>query len=271
MQCLVSLMARVWRCGPASWGYVYGPVDPSTTFEDVEGARYAFDTDTHWKFAHCSPIEQINLAADIRTFTYAQFQRYIDAKTDVHKKRAIREFAEQSANEAFRIVRSATLGEFHRDPHDDHHRDIAVKGIEKVWAAWLLNASRITDRTNAKQARDAVVLDLGRIFTIEWRHQRAPLWAQAGRDPVSGFEWIYTLVPTANHTIPATDLPDPDWHFDASPKGGYVKGSQTYLDHAPRATPENPWILPFKRPVTAGARVGTSIGRVEWTREKAYQ
>ena len=62
-----------WEMWPASWGYVYGPVDPSTEFGDVEGATYAYDTGTHWKFAACSPQEQIDFAADVRTFAIDQF------------------------------------------------------------------------------------------------------------------------------------------------------------------------------------------------------
>ena len=150
-------------------------------------------------------------------------------------------------------------------------RDLAVLGMETVWNAWLVDPARQTAKGLAKAARDAVALDLGRYFYLQWRHERAALFAQGGTDPVDGFEWIYTVVPTADHVIAAADLPDPAWKFDAIPAQGQVRGSQTYRDGKPATIPTGQWAAVFRRPYKVGTAPGASMGAVAWERRKSIQ
>ena len=58
-------------------GVLYRPIDSSMTASDIEGATYAYDDGTHWHFAHCSPHEQIDFAAEVEAFAKAQFDEVI--------------------------------------------------------------------------------------------------------------------------------------------------------------------------------------------------
>ena len=268
-----------WRTWPQTWGYVYGPVHPSTNYDDVEGATYAYDDGTYWRFAHCSPHEQIDFAADAKTFTFDQFSPAIhraSVSTDsdaAAKTRALVSFAEQSSNEVFNRVKFAVLGQFHKDPHKDHKRDLALAAIDKVWGIWLKNGSLITQRNLIKPTYDTVRATLAGQHTIDWRFQRDDEKAARGDDPIAGNEYVYTLVATKAKITDATKLPDANWHFDAQPVGGYrLASGQTYWDAEPTRTDELPYIIRFKRPIPdiPNLSPGKSIGAVEWTQEAAY-
>ena len=256
---------------------VYQPIHPGMVDEDIIGATYAHDTGTHWKFAHCSPHQQIDFAADAEQFCYAAFQEQIhralnSGQTGANTKaRALMDFASQAGREVFNTVRRATLGEYHRNPHQDHRRDLAHAAVVKVWTAWLKNASRVTDRTAISSIVGSVGQLLATDYTIEWRDTRAPIWAAAGRDPVSGREWCYTLAATSAEITGAANLPDPAWHFDAFPTKGIAKGSQVYHDGQPTPTEEKPWVIRFSRPVAIAPGPGVSIGSVPWVQEEAFK
>ena len=259
------------------WGYIYQPIHQSMKPEDIEGATYAYDDGTHWLFAHCSPHEQIDFAIETQTFCFDLFAEPIaralnSAETGANTKaRALIDLAEQSSNEVFREIRSATLGEYHRDPHKDWRRDLSLAAIKKVHKAWTDSGTRAADLPKVKAAYDDLKTRLEREWAIDWRHTREEDWSRAGRDPVGDYEYVFTVVPTADHVIADADLPDPNWHFDAAPVGGYKKATQTYTDGAPLMVPTGHWILPFRRPVRIGTKVGVSIGSVAWTRRDAYQ
>lgn len=172
-------------------GDAYRPLHPSMTAEDIEGATYAHDDGTHWHFAHCSPAEQIDLAAEVRTFAEAQFATAIQkaqikiseatnapAKaTAAAKTAALIAFAAAVGDSAFKAVVSATLGHWHRDPHNDHKRDLTVAAIAAVLAAWSeagkLDKAIRQDRAHVTSAAAAANAVLSRVHMIEWRAARA--------------------------------------------------------------------------------------------------
>ena len=131
-------------------GYIYQPPHPSMTADDIEGATYAYDDGTHWHFAHCSPDEQVDFAAAVRVFVVAQFQVAIEnARTKVTeatnaitkataltKVKALVKFASTAGTLAFNEVVGETLGHYHRDPHHDHYRQLAVSAIDAVSSSW---------------------------------------------------------------------------------------------------------------------------------------
>lgn len=131
-------------------GVLYQPLHSSVTPADIDGATYAWDDGTHWHFAHCSPGEQIALAARASVFVREHFSHAISsANVKVHeattallagqrvaKLRALVKFSLAAGIAAHAKVVGETLGHFHRDPHDDHLRDIAVFAIDKVLASW---------------------------------------------------------------------------------------------------------------------------------------
>ena len=259
-------------------GYLHQPPHPRMTPEDIQGARYSEWTGTHWLFAHCSPHEQVDFAIETETFCYDLFAKAIDralnsAQTGANTRaRALTDLAEQSANEVFRRITSATLGEFHRSPHKDHRRDLSLEAIKKIHAAWTSGGSRTADLPQVKATYDALVAKLGREHSIDWRHERAALEARAGKDPIDDHEWCYTLVPSKNAVIAgAGNVPDPLWEFDAFPKSKMItRGTQTYWDHAP-TRPSDKWIAPFRRPYTPGTAPGVSMGSVAWQQMENYQ
>ena len=180
-----------WRIVEIYHGDIYSPPHPSMTYEDVEGASYAYDDGTYWLFAHCSPGEQIDFAVSARTFAINQFQASIDkaqVKVDqatnapakalaVAKVKALVDFSVAVGGVVHDTVVGATLGHYHRDPHHDHRRDLTVDAIASVLADWKKKA--LTD-TAVAAARKNVTTDAASVSTtlnetnpIEWRHVRA--------------------------------------------------------------------------------------------------
>ena len=172
-------------------GFAYRPIDPSMTADDIEGATYPHDTGTHWLFAHCSPGEQIDFAAEARTYATQQFAMAIakaQVKADeatnatlkaraVAKVSALVDFAEAVGASAYATVVGATLGHYHRDPHHDHKRDLAVDAIAAALADWkkraLTDTAIATARSHVTTDAAAVSTALTETHTIEWRHERA--------------------------------------------------------------------------------------------------
>lgn len=149
-------------------GILHAPVHQSMAYDDINGATYAWDDGTHWHFAHCSPKEQIDLAAEIRTFTVNQFllaisraqNKAIGATNDVTRATRIQiaddiqGFADDAGDEAYVHVVGSKLGQFHRDPQHDHKRIIAKLAINNVLAKMKLKA---LDNAEIAKARRNVV------------------------------------------------------------------------------------------------------------------
>lgn len=142
-------------------GIVYRPPDPTMTADDIMGSRYAEDTGTHWKFHHCSPEEHIDFAAEARTFTEAQFAIRVSAlcaaavrASEVNegptgrRAGALALFAEKAGEKAYADVLDQPLGHFHKNPHDDHKRVLAVDACELLLTEWkkLATVENATDR-----------------------------------------------------------------------------------------------------------------------------
>ena len=264
-------------------GYIYQPIHQSMKVVDIEGATYAYDNNGAWQFAHCSPKQQLDLAKQIKQFTYNLFvpdiqraQYAANRATESTqaaanlKVRSLMDFADQCASSAFDTVRLATLGAFHRDKDTDHFRQVALKAVNKLWQAWLKNGSRIQDRTAIETIFGKVRNTLTASYIIDWRHDRADAWAAAGTDPVNGLEYCYTLSAT-NAKVTGTDnLPDPNWNFDAFPNNGITKGTHVYTDGQPSVTQTKPWIIRFYRHTVPLATRGQDVGTIEWTQEDPF-
>lgn len=172
-------------------GLLLRPVHPSMTYDDIEGAVFAHDTGTHWVLAHCSPAEQLDFAAQARTFAAAQFAipmakarvKVDEATTDVLRTRraekfaALASFAEAVGEAAYDAVTAAALGHFHGQPHHDHLRDLTVDAIDGALAAWkkdaLTDTAVLAARAHITGAAAAVRAALTATRTIEWRHARS--------------------------------------------------------------------------------------------------
>ena len=189
-------LARKWHSGEYSphagkaHGELYRPPHPSMTREDIEGATYAYDNGTHWLFAHCSPQEQIDFAIETKTFAMSQFQplinnaqRKVSGATNTNARvsagarlSALIEFAGLVGDAVYETIVGETLGYYHRNPHDDHRRDLTVKAINALWALWkkaaLNNALTRTKRASILSDVPAIVNSLTKGHTIEWRHER---------------------------------------------------------------------------------------------------
>lgn len=188
----VEANGYLYTAAKKAHGVAHLPIHSSMTAEDIEGATYAHDDGTHWHFAHCSPSEQVDLAAEVRTFAESQFATAIaraqvkvdqaanaPAKADrVAKVSALVSFASLVGDLAYGVVVNATLGHWHRDPHNDHKRELTVAAIDSAEAAWAeagktnkavqgdLSALRETN------AHTDVKNRLGSTHTIEWRAAR---------------------------------------------------------------------------------------------------
>ena len=184
-----------------TWGYslhaykahgeLYRPIHPDMTRDDIEGATYAHDDGTHWLFAHCSPEEHVDFAARARDFAIGHFQEAINRanikaheatretvrNTAVDKMKSLVSFAAQVGNHVYSTVVSEVLGHYHKNPHKDHKRDLAVDAVNSVLATWKKDALtsplvRVARQHVAADAAD-VVTKLTSTHYIEWRHVRA--------------------------------------------------------------------------------------------------
>ena len=158
--------------------------------EDVQGAVYVEWKDDAWLFAHCSPQQQIDFAASARTFAIEQFSlpiakagTKVDEATNaviksvaVTKKKALTAFAEAVGAHVHKTIVEATLGAYHRDPHQDHRRDLTVAAIDAVLAAWdeagKTDKAVRDDRQAVGMPASDVRASLTTTHTIEWRHAR---------------------------------------------------------------------------------------------------
>lgn len=274
------------------FGAIYTPPHPSTKAEDVMGATYAYDDGTYWHYAHCSPDEQIDFAADARTFAIDQFtvaianaHLKIDEATNAvaeaaafTKAQSIVKFAEAIGADVHKRVVGATLGHYHRNQHHDHRRELAIEGIDAVLEAWrvagLTDKAVRADRSNVSATATEIRTSLTTTHDIEWRAAREKRLNDAkaakGDDPVGGYEYCY-----ANVGVPAViagdaNLPDPAWNFDQLRTGAIVRGSYVYSDAEPTLSRFLPWIIRFKRPIPEGTVAGADIGSVAWSQETAY-
>ena len=285
-----------WSPQVETFGEVYAPVHPDMTIEDVEGARYPHDDGTQWLFAHCSPKEQIDFAADVENYARAEMQDAINramlalqiapagaTRTAARDKvDSLGEFSRAVAQNAHQQVTAATLGYWHRNPHEDHRRDIAVAAIETVLALWDTlgevdsDAGRAISASRTRVLPDArgALTRLKQEHAIEWRHVRQKRLDDAeaakGTDPVAGYEYVY-----ASSLFPAVitgeaNLPSPTWFFDALRHGNVIRGVYRYSDGEPTPTRFMPWVIRFKRPVPEGTQPGANIGSVAWEQETAY-
>ena len=177
-------------------GYMHRPIHKSQIPEDIEGATYVYDKDDAFCFAHCSPHEQIDFAVEVQRFTHSMLQPYInDAVVKVHeatnaslvesaeaKVKALTEFAKVAAKHAHDQVIAAPLGFYHRNPHNDHKRDIAVGAIAAVLLDWKKKSLTDTDvlaaRNHVKADAASTTTELTATHTIEtWPEARARIAA----------------------------------------------------------------------------------------------
>lgn len=266
-------------------GAIYQPLHPEMLPEDIRGATYAHNDGTYWRIAHCSPHEQMDFAASAKSFAFAAFDEEIAraqatlGNLNTSSKalaygvlRALIDLAHQASVEVLTRVQFAALGHYHKNPHHDHRRDLALAAVDKVWAAWQKNGSRLTDRTRIAPHYRRVRAALAAQYTISWAYELAAEKAAIGDDPVRGFEYCYTLSADGAVIAGAGNIPDPNWEFDAFPKSGQItRGTQTYHDRQPATTEGQPFVIRFRRPVPAGTNRGVSIGSVAWRQEPAIR
>ena len=130
-------------------GILYGPVHSSMTIEDVEGARHAIDTGTHWVFSHASPAEHHEFASlceaqallaiqPALNFQVAEFMSRtgplaVDARAKFQSWRA---FAERTQHFARTYALVKPLGHWERNRDLHHMRSIVGKAMAAVLNEW---------------------------------------------------------------------------------------------------------------------------------------
>ena len=275
-----------------AYGHVHRPIHPDMEFEDIEGATYAYDDGTYWLFAHCSPQEQVDYAVEVEDYIFGLFTKDILAAAlkeqlnadlatrtaALYKAKGIKRFAHAASKAGYNIVITATLGHFHRDPHNDHKREIAIASINEVLTRWKENGKTDNDLDSDRIRAEFVIPDilthLKSTHTIEWRHERVNRLADAGTDPVDGYEYVYTTKENDRKITETQSLPDPNWvvdHVGQSQTTPVVRSTQPYWDGEPTTTPGRQWIIRFRRPVPEGKVAGDKIGAVVWEQEPAYK
>ena len=160
-------------------GELYRPIHSSMTYDDVNGATYAWDDGTHWHFAHCSPSQQLAFAEQVRDFAIARFvlpisraqNKVVEAigtTTRAEKQRIVKDyqdFAEDVGERAYQLVLAGKLGEFHRDSVD-HRRILTIKAINEELAhlkvEGLTNVNLASRRTNVLVTASAVASRLAK-------------------------------------------------------------------------------------------------------------
>ena len=160
------------------------PIHPSVTRANVEGARHLIDTGTHWLFSHATPAEHDALAVQVEdtvlarfgTFVSTAFVKYLEATNAVVQaaamKRivALRLFAATVKTEAGRLARTETLGHWHRNNEQDHHRSIVAQATRNVLATWkadgLNDATVREQRGLVKPDADALITEMTTVHAI---------------------------------------------------------------------------------------------------------
>ena len=167
---------------------VYFPIHSSVTLADAEGGRYAKDDGEFWHIYHCSPKEQIDLAARIGQFAFNEFLQEaifqntkaaqavtnnIVRSTAFTKALALNEFAQACRQAAYDSVIGETLGYFHRNPHEDHFRQRTIAAIDTVLAAWQTDSNKDLDRGRVLTEATAVKTRLSSTHKIQtWPEAR---------------------------------------------------------------------------------------------------
>ena len=166
-----------------SSGLIYYPIHPHMTRQDIEGATHAFDVDGKWMFAHCSPEEQISLAAEVRTFTEHQLaNKILQVNAATHRVRAhdmsraagrkaetLAIFAERAGQKAYDAVLAESLGHFHRNPHNDHKRELAKNALSALLEDWRklaqVKGATKENKANYDDVRATVATIIARLAT----------------------------------------------------------------------------------------------------------
>lgn len=170
-------------------GELYRPIHSTVTFEDVEGATFAWDDGTHFHFAHCSKREQAELSEQVRTFAEAQFFNAIHGaqikaieatgvakQTAIEKTKALVKFANAVGFLARETILAQTLGHWHREDLEpfSYVTYEAINAVLKDWKQKGLSDSQIVrDRAAVSAAAVQVKADLGTRRTFEFRGVRA--------------------------------------------------------------------------------------------------
>lgn len=261
-------------------GILYGPIHPSMTPDDIEGATYAHRHGTQWLFAHCSPDEQVDFAARAEAFAFAQFAEAIQLSlavgalattngarnTSAAKTRALVAFARKVGRKIHDQVVGEVLGHYHRNRHIDHKRDLTVAVIRRELQVLRQNQEADADSRaglgRVENAANSIISRLTSTHTIEWRHERqerlqreALKKAIRGIDPVQSHEYIFTAAATGDSITGAENLPDPAWAMDkAELVNGITRGTQVWYDGYPKnLSPERPFAIAYRRVPSAGS------------------
>ena len=192
-----------WALISPTWGYVYGPVHSSVTFDDVEGARHCWkDTDGFYHFSHATPAEHHEFADFCETQALAAVQpvlndrieRYMVATTDgpiqVNARaefQAWRAFAVQTQVFARKYALAEPLGHWERNRALHHARNIvgrAMAGTLNKWGAAKPDESEHNyyQKVRTEALRISLVLQSSPSETIKtWPTHRAEAAAAAAK------------------------------------------------------------------------------------------
>lgn len=261
--------------------HLYVPPHPSMTRDDIEGVTYAWDDGDHWYFAHCSPEEHRQFAADAEAFARGQFDdpiQEINAKIGYNAQNngarnsafaevtALIKFARLVGRRVHEVVVGATLGHYHRNPHADHKRALTVAAIDRILGTWRQNSaadpniradhSRVADEVAEVRKR---LVSTDTIETRAERHQRFIRLSARGQDPLGGMEYIFTSSVDGETITGDANLPDAAWAFDAAGlKAGISRGEFVYYDGIPgNISPDRPYAVRFARPVSPAGSAWT--------------
>ena len=273
--------APIWHHVAGNDAPMYVPAHPSQTREDIDGATYAWNDGDHWYFAHCSPEEHRQFAADAEAFARGQFDdviQEVNAKIGYNAQNngarnsafaeatALIKFARLVGRRVHEVVVSETLGHYHRNPHADHKRALTVAAIDRVLGTWRQNSqadaqaradhSRVADEV-AEVRKRLVTTDT--IETRAERHQRFIRLSARGQDPLGGMEYIYTSSVDGEAITGDANLPLATWAFDlAGLKTGITRGEFVYYDGIPgNISPDRPYAVRFGRPVSPAGSAWT--------------
>ena len=245
-----------------------------TAFEDVDGATYAYDDNGFWRFAHCSPSEQLDFAARAESFAREQFAPAIQAvnaetalavqnaprNTGHAKAKALIKFADLVGRRVHEVVVKAELGHWHRNPHNDHFRELTVDALDRILGTWAQNretdAEARANHARVSETAAAVRARLVETATFKWAWERRQEEAAArlkraakGEDPVEGYEYVFTSAVEDGEITNSYRLPNPNWVQDQEGLAtGLTQLDQIWYDGFPlNLTPNRPYAIVYKR------------------------
>ena len=161
-----------WELAAQTWGYVYGPVHSSITFDDVEGARHAWkDDDGFYHFSHATPAEHLEFADYCESQALLAIQPILNEETEKFmastgpiaaqargRFQSWRAFAVEVQKHARTYALAEPLGHWERNRDLHHARNVVGRAMSATLNEWGASGVGTEDWRNYQAVRSVALM-----------------------------------------------------------------------------------------------------------------